>query len=1208
VHINKIFGALLFVFAGCFCLANDSVDINYLQNFSDSLQEFNLNSNNCEQVAPDFPNFKKCPKYLKNRIKQDTKSAFKSIDFLKIDSPHDMCTSLEVKFPFAETPEKLNRLLQSNRLTNISGLPGFNNFDCSEEITKAAGSDNGLKNRIQMNLVAEHSLSIKRLELANKNALNEISNIDSMLGYESLSADLNCRKDIQTNKNKALCRAQKKCSSKGGLSQLAKKTAEGLEELKRIKAKHRNSRTGRYPKAAGDFEKLFLADNPWVEGKAYKKSIKSGASVEHAIRQQLIANREKVKEELGNNSNAIACISGEKTSSCTKIIKNSLKKAPALNKFRLGDVDPSKLSNKKKNIRRKKIAVNNYMSSVQCLADIRDFKSEQVKDVFEAGANIGLTIATGGLGAIAGSARVASLSTKSVGVIKSGLQAGKFKSFVNFAKTPVGRARLGMWSADAVFAAYDLAGAKHACDSKLNQLVKVNKGANKNICPKSLDGPGYKIESDYKSCIAEIALASLGLAPFAPDVVAKLIRGRSARSLVAKMKLTDKQVEAVAQLQKSYPEKTTEDFLKQLDLMPDNQRKLFLSELENFDPKKMSFFDHYEKSVKKLVRQGKVSEGDALKTLRPLRVEAAVNSALSDADRLVKAKQVLLTFMGEDEVTDEMLVGVLKAHNSHGKEIGQLLNEDLNEVSIILKNAGIKDPKIRKEIVKRGLAGNPPSRLDEFLKSLDSQPKPPKSTPVQKVETKIRNSIEHKKSIKQSIAEEKAIIKKAEADPNSNPFEIAEAEYRLAGHEGRLNVTQEEIDGLRGQLKQEKIMEEIKNEQIDPAITDRLLQASAEKSFAANKTVLNNDDGLIEAANRVDDSIARVDEDAVSAKSRLDQYLDSVEDDIKGVGDTSDVDGDVSTGARVGLSAAESKRALGYEDSSEFERLLAQDKVKDPRLAEFVDEVGESGIVSAGGKTDAKPIKINGKDGFSVSFDDGGKTATINMGKARYDEMQDLLKKIEVREGELKKQAESSGEGYINLLMKDDSVSEMYRKVGEIEYINTPYTDREVRMFEALDRIPEDISKFTSGQRELIQELEGMIKRKNGRYGRSDQDAALENKLEQITARPSRNKQNSYDNAASKLYKLNGRNLFKAQRTPRNRDAKAALGNNINVARLQEIAESDLSYIEPRWRVEVNNLVKKYKDPELRAEAMKDKDAAFYIERAFVWHELFKGK
>ncbi len=85
------------------------------------------------------------------------------------------------------------------------------------------------------------------------------------------------------------------------------------------------------------------------------------------------------------------------------------------------------------------------------------------------------------------------------------------------------------------------------------------------------------------------------------------------------------------------------------------------------------------------------------------------NSRLGEVARKVRARTLLESYYlnASKQELDSMVDAVWKAHDSHGKKVGELSSAELAKLNRILRDGGVRSSVARREIIEQGLAGNP---------------------------------------------------------------------------------------------------------------------------------------------------------------------------------------------------------------------------------------------------------------------------------------------------------------------------------------------------------------------------------------------------------------------------------------------------------------------------------------------------------------------
>ena len=464
-----------------------------------------------------------CPQFLmKQVIKRDQKTMIFSNT-----SAEKLCydNSKRREDSVFKTPQELESYLRDKEpFSKINTVP---TADClSHSVSTGFGGRNRREHTLsedkKKTVLAEYYLTQQRLENGMSGILQDITAIDQLIGGPPLNK-VNCNK-FQLNANiLEECQSLQQCpSSKGSLNPvLAEETIEAMRAIKAIDkridkldgprgrhAERNASQIKELRERKASLQSLY----PWTAGKIFLDQYDENAGEEKTIqliKEQLSYTRKRLEKNIHEMQGAVSCI--RYNIKCRDVDYDKvMAKTPLLSYeemesiFQVGkegkiqSMSESELASLPDEERRKlseEMNINNtalgYVIEAQCRQDTRESVSEVRKELGFLVLDVGLTIATVGLGAAAIAGRLS---------IRAGSHISKAQRLQN----------IGLMGVDISFSAPYISQAIDDCDDYMNQLEQKAGEETDDIC-KELPVRS-KLKSDLTSCLLTASLASLPLA------------------------------------------------------------------------------------------------------------------------------------------------------------------------------------------------------------------------------------------------------------------------------------------------------------------------------------------------------------------------------------------------------------------------------------------------------------------------------------------------------------------------------------------------------------------------------------------------------------------------------------------------------------------------------------------------------------------------
>ena len=420
-----------------------------------------------------------------------------------------------------KTPQELENYLRSKEpFSKINTVP---TADCLSHPVSTGfwESEKTLPEDKRKAVLAEYYLTQQRLESGMSGVLQDITAIDQLIGSPPLN-EINCNKFQLTSNILEECQSLQQCSpSESSLNPLAKETVEAMRAITAIEEridKLEGPRNRWAKKNAVQIQELrerkasLQSLYPWTAGKIFLDQYDEKASEEKTaqlIKEQLSYTRKKLEKNINEMQRAVSCIRYNRK--CEEVEYDKVMgKTPMLSYedidsiFQVGKASRTKLMSESEldslsDEERKKLSeemsINGtaagYMTEAQCRQNTRESVSEARKELGFLALDVGLTIATVGLGSAAIAGRLA---------IRAGSQISKAQRLKN----------LGLMGVDISFSAPYINKAIDDCDEYMNQLEQKAGEETNDICKKL--PVRAQLKSDLTSCLLTASLASLPLA------------------------------------------------------------------------------------------------------------------------------------------------------------------------------------------------------------------------------------------------------------------------------------------------------------------------------------------------------------------------------------------------------------------------------------------------------------------------------------------------------------------------------------------------------------------------------------------------------------------------------------------------------------------------------------------------------------------------
>ena len=354
-------------------------------------------------------------------------------------------------------------------------------------------------------LVAEYYHNLHKVRNGLDTKIANIAAIDSLIGNDMLKG-VSCEQFRHLSDiSKSQCEELKNCSTSSdeSLEQSSKDTIIAMKTISAIDREIKNLKGPRARTLKQNIDQIKELEKqkrniqnlyPWIAGRKFNKAYKKGkdyseAEMAEIIKEQLSHTREKLKEKMDEQFQAVHCM--KYNTDCGKVDFHS--------DYILGKTTPVEIDNTSGD---KNQLTQLYMKNVQCRHDARDSKQATHTIMTDIALDIALIAATAGLGAAAITGKLA---------FRAGIQISKAQRLQN----------LGLIGVDAAFSVPHIQRAADSCEAGMNQLETLADQSAKsdNVC-KNLPVRS-KHTSDLRNCLLRYTLAALPIALPAGIVIAR---------------------------------------------------------------------------------------------------------------------------------------------------------------------------------------------------------------------------------------------------------------------------------------------------------------------------------------------------------------------------------------------------------------------------------------------------------------------------------------------------------------------------------------------------------------------------------------------------------------------------------------------------------------------------------------------------------------
>jgi hypothetical protein len=466
-----------------------------------------------------------CP-YMVEQFDQDTSTGlfFQMIS----DSPWNSCKK------YLNSTESISTAELEGQLSSQQGRDlGLRGNYFNQQISKCLNTNNKSSKEVDIQKKAIISMSYNYLNKIKNNTHDlskEMANINSILGNE-ITKDIPCD-SFNMPHDSSYCMSLKanNCSPKGGVARLAGDIHQNALEpiyalalkIKEVRRKHYGRgqsilRSKKIKKLKAMIE-FIKAENPILLGNVTEDfiddivddaKIPSMNEVNSVLKKQFVENKKILKEKLDRNIKMNNCILYGDSSECGDFDDDfrEIPYQPTPMMFSKEAMSTSESVDKQR-------AREELYQLPECIDRGRNLKNEFNSFALDFSLNVGLTVLTGG----------ASLA------IRAG-QLGKMAM----------AARATTLGADAAFLGKGVNDAIDICNEELNGLSEISNESNSNMCPTSLDNPGYNRTSNMRGCVTAALLSSVDALPFVPAIAS-----RSAKNRADRIRLTNNDVDNLA--------------------------------------------------------------------------------------------------------------------------------------------------------------------------------------------------------------------------------------------------------------------------------------------------------------------------------------------------------------------------------------------------------------------------------------------------------------------------------------------------------------------------------------------------------------------------------------------------------------------------------------------------------------------------------------
>lgn len=598
-----------------------------------------------------------CP-YMVEQFNQDRETGF----FFSMisDSPWKSCQRTITSSSFISSKELENKLsTEDGRDLGITPSYFNSQIDKCFKRDDVDSSDSKIKKKVAISMSYNYLNKIKN----NTHDLSkEIANINSILGNDILD-DIPCGEfNMPHDRGYCLSLSHNKCKAHGGLKKISDDLYDQAIEpiyalaLKMKEIRRRYSGRGMYGIRKKKLDEItpliefIKAENPILRGdeaSSFIDKIISRAKLPSRdefstnLKEQFKSNKSLLKDKLKKNISMNHCILYGDSSECSDFDEDY-----ARIPYRSTPMSFKRSEIESNGSRKKQLAREELYQLPECIDRSRNLKNEFNSFALDFSMNVGLTVLTGGAGLA--------------------LRAGQLGKVALAARA----ATLG---ADAAFLGKGVNQAIDSCNKELNGLEEISKQSSKNICPISIDGPGYVKTSNVKGCVTAALLASVDALPFVPAIASRAA----------------KPIPKAPHSLNNNEQKELNDFINKYrsgkEIQPHEQAR-YLALLKKTNPLDRTIKkglpsgerEFTEKALFKMFKQEELSADELLrlsKNLKPRNPPLVIVTAQNDMDKILGGKRIWGRTEGRvyashremDGVIDKLRTGV------HDKKEGTII-------------------------------------------------------------------------------------------------------------------------------------------------------------------------------------------------------------------------------------------------------------------------------------------------------------------------------------------------------------------------------------------------------------------------------------------------------------------------------------------------------------------------------------------------------
>lgn len=417
-------------------------------------------------------------------------------------------------------------------------------------------------------ITAEYYWSMKRLQDAVRSSFESLAALDKLRGLrceaagagfrrssgENVLSDIRCAEYGSAPGVARICDAYRsKCGGAADYQEVLASTEQALSQAALLRAELSTSNlSAQQKRALEQMIEVTESTSPWLKGAHFKAryqeafercqaSPSAGPAFCEAQKQRFVCegiraeaeeNRKLVKAQLEQFNRAIQCLEGVGTDCDSRSFRETLARAPTF----VGAAEPEWMHDGALEGTRALEAVdtlyaNSQFEQAECRQRLRQISNNINDEIKGFAINASLTVATFGMGAAVGAARLSSSAATAVrgaNVTTKVSQLGqRANAFARHGPRMLELAALGLEGAEM---ARSVADAVRQCGDAFNQLGAIPPpNASVPVCPQGGDYEGARIISDYRDCVINaIAMeALLGGLPLAPAGVSKLTERRT---------------------------------------------------------------------------------------------------------------------------------------------------------------------------------------------------------------------------------------------------------------------------------------------------------------------------------------------------------------------------------------------------------------------------------------------------------------------------------------------------------------------------------------------------------------------------------------------------------------------------------------------------------------------------------------------------------